>query len=204
MTLRELLEYMLKSLYDGETQLVKTLPKLAKKANDEELRNIFERYSSQIRKQSERLENIFDLLELKVKKIPSGAVRGLVTDVDDIIKNIKGGGATDAAFLAAAQAIEAYEAANYSAAAAWAKLLELDDANDLLQETLDEEREISDELSELAVSRINERAMPGGSRSEVRKESESGHGEGEEQNSDEDEEDDEEIGGFEVESGGDK
>ena len=159
MTLEDLLVTKLKALYDVENQLVKALPKLAKKADHEDLRRGFERHAKQTEGHVGRLERGFDILEIRPQKLQSDAIRGLIADADWVIKNVKGDAALDANLVAAAQYIEYYEIAGYESALAWAKLLDMVDLADLLQETLDEERETSDELMELAIAEVNERAL---------------------------------------------
>ena len=159
MTLRDLLVMQLKMVYDIETQLVKALPKMAKKATHADLRRGFERHLKQTQEHVSRLENAFDMLEMRPQKIQSEAIRGLVADADSIVKNVKGSSTLDAGLIAAAQCVEYYEMAGYLSALGWAKLLNQHDIADSLQETLDEEQETSDELAEMAHSEIDEAAL---------------------------------------------
>jgi ferritin-like metal-binding protein YciE len=159
MTLDDLLVIKLKALYDIEQQLVKALPKMAKKASDEDLRRGFERHTKQTQEHVSRLERAFAELEIKPQKLACEGVRGIIADAEWGMKNIKGDAALDAALVAAGQYAEHYEIAGYESAIAWAQLLDLGEIADLLQETLDEERETSDELTELAHAKIDEAAM---------------------------------------------
>jgi ferritin-like metal-binding protein YciE len=159
MTLRDLLVMQLKMLYDVETQLVKALPKMAKKSTNADLRRGFERHLKQTQGHVSRLENVFDALEMRPQKIQNGAIRGLVADADSMMKNVKGSSALDAGLIATAQCVENYEMAEYSSALGWAKLLNQYDIADSLQETFDEEQETSDELAEMAHSEIDEAAL---------------------------------------------
>ncbi len=161
MALDDLLVTKLKSLYDVESQLVKALPKMAKKATDEDLRRGFERHAKQTQEHGARLERAFAELEVRPQKLACEGIRGIIADAEWVMKNVKGDAALDAALVAAGQYAEHYEIAGYESAVAWARLLDLGEVADLLQETLDEERETSDELTELASAKIDEEAMGG-------------------------------------------
>src|SRR5581483_11135905 len=96
MTLRELLMTKLRSLYDVENQLVKALPKMAKKAGDADLRHGFEKHEKQTEDHVSRLERVFEMLETKPQKLQSDAIRGIVADADWVMKNVKGDATLDA------------------------------------------------------------------------------------------------------------
>lgn len=158
-TLFELLLTKLKSLYDVENQLVKALPKMAKNATDPDLKMGFEKHLKQTQEHVARLERAFEMLEKKPQKLAVEGMRGMIADAEWIIKNVNGEEALDASLIAAAQCVENYEMASYQSAVQWANLLEQSDIAELLQRTLDEEEETSDELAELASSKIDEGAM---------------------------------------------
>jgi ferritin-like metal-binding protein YciE len=161
MMLEDLLVIKLKTLYDVESQLVKALPKMAKKASDAGLRRGFERHAKQTQEHVDRLERAFAELETKPQKLACDGVHGIIVDAEWGMKNIKGTAALDANLIAAGQYAEYYEIAGYRTAVAWARLLDFNEVADLLQETLDEEQETSDELTDLASSKIDEEAMGG-------------------------------------------
>ena len=159
MTLGDIFVTKLGALLDVEQQLVKALPKMAKHATDADLRSGIEKHLDQTKEHAARLEKAFALLEVKPPKIKCDAIRGLVADGEWVMKNVKGDEALDANIIAAAQYVEHYEIAGYDSALAWAKLLDCREVANLLAQTLQEERETSGELSELAQSRVNERAL---------------------------------------------
>jgi len=155
-SLRELLIVKLQALYDTEGELVKALPKMAKAATDEDLSAAFEDHLEETKAQVERLENIFDLLGEKAKKIKGDAIRGLVTDSEWVIKNTEEGDARDIALIAAARYVEHYEMAGYMGAQEWAEMLGDEGVAALLEETLEEEEKAEEKLSEIA-TQITER-----------------------------------------------
>jgi ferritin-like metal-binding protein YciE len=156
-SLRDLLATKLQALYDVENQLVKALPKMAKQASDTDLKSGFERHEKQTENHVTRLEQALEMLGTKTQKLQSEAVRGLVDDVEWLMKNVEGDAALDAGLTAAAQSVEHYEIAEYTSVIEWAKLIEESDIADLLKETLNEEEETSNELMELS-PKIEERA----------------------------------------------
>jgi ferritin-like metal-binding protein YciE len=158
-TLEDLLYQKLQVLFDVENRLVKALPKMAKKASDPDLRSGFEKHLRQTEEHAERLTRAFSMIDQTAKKLSSEGIRGMIADAEWIITNVHGAAALDASLIAAAQYVEHYEIAGYESAIAWATLLGCDDVVELLQQTLDEEQETSDELTELATAKIDERAM---------------------------------------------
>jgi ferritin-like metal-binding protein YciE len=159
MSLQDLLVLKLKALYDVETQLIKALPKMAMKADDEDLRMGFEEHLEQTEVQAGRLEEAFGILDEKPAKTKVEAIRGIIEDAEWVIKNVSGPEARDAALIASAQYVENYEITGYSTASTWATLLGYDDIAELLNTTLDEERATSEKLTELAATKINEMAI---------------------------------------------
>lgn len=158
-TLQDLFVMKLKALYDIELQLTKALPKMAKNATDPELSAGFEEHLEETLEHVSRLEEIFGRLGEKPTKTKVEAIRGMIADADWIMKNIKDPDALDASLIAAGQYAEHYEMAGYGAAKEWAKLLGLNEIEDLLNETLKEEKAADAKLNELATARINEQAL---------------------------------------------
>jgi ferritin-like metal-binding protein YciE len=158
--LRELLVMKIKVLYGIEADLQKTFLSLAKKAHDGDLKGVLEECAERTEGHAKRLARIFELLGVKAQKAPSEAIRGLVADAEWIAKNIRGAAAQDAALVPAVCAIERHKAAVYEAAIVWAKLLEKDEAADLLEQTLEEEGDVDEELGDLAELKIYEKALP--------------------------------------------
>ncbi len=157
-TLHDLLILKLKALYDIETQLIKALPKMAKAANNEDLKSGFKEHLEQTKRHVERLEKAFDLLSMKPAKTLVEGIRGIIEDGEWIIKNIKDKNAIDAALIAAAQYAEHYEIAGYGTAAQWAELMGHDEVKNILGETLEEEKMTDEKLSALAKEKINDQA----------------------------------------------
>lgn len=149
-TLRDLFLYELRDLYSAEKQLQKALPKMAKAATHEELKEAFEDHAQQTEGQVERLDQIFEGLALSPKGGKCAAMEGLVKEGQELMQAGLPDSVLDAALLGAAQRIEHHEAASYATARTYAEVLDEDEAADLLAETLDEEKETSEKLTELA------------------------------------------------------
>lgn len=160
-TLRDLLVNKLKALYDTEKQLVKALPAMAKNATDEDLKQGFENHLEQTKVHVERLEQSFEMIGEDPDELECDGIRGIIADAEWVIDNVNGDAALDANLIAAAQHVEHYEMAGYQSAITWARILGQDDIADLLEGTLNEEQETSDELADLAVAKIDMKAMAG-------------------------------------------
>lgn len=150
--LREAFIDELKDLYDAEKQLLKALPKMAKAAENEELRTAFEEHQEQTGEQIQRLENVFAIFDQTPKGKKCKGMAGLIEEAQDLIAEDEG----DAALIAAAQKAEHYEISAYGTLIAWATALQEDEAIDLLQETLDEESETDERLTSIAETVVNE------------------------------------------------
>jgi ferritin-like metal-binding protein YciE len=150
-TLRETFLEELGDIYDAEKQLLKALPKMAQAAQNEDVRRAFEEHLEQTEGQVERLEQVFEVIGEEAKTKGCQVMAALVKEGDEIIKNHRG----DAALICAAQKVEHYEIASYGSLQSWARMLGEEDAADLLEETLDEERDTDEQLTELAENVIN-------------------------------------------------
>lgn len=159
MSLKDLFRIKLQALYDVEHELVKALPKMAESATDAELAAAFESHLEATKAHVERLERIFGSIDEKPKKLKVEAIRGLIDDAEWLMKNVSGATALDAALDGAAAHVEHYEIAGYGTAIEWARLLGLDSAADLLEETLEEEQEAADALASLAASKLDQEAL---------------------------------------------
>ena len=155
--LRDLYIDELKDLYSAENQLVKALPKMAKAASSEELRQGFEKHLEQTRGQVQRLEQIFASLEENPKGQKCAGMEGLVKEGSEMIEEDFEGAVMDAGLIGAAQRVEHYEIAAYGTASEFARILGEDEHVSLLEQTLEEEKETDEKLSELA-SEINSQA----------------------------------------------
>jgi ferritin-like metal-binding protein YciE len=158
-TLRKLYVEELRDVYNAENQLLKALPKMAKGASSEELRQGFEDHLEETREHIERLEEIFKALDEKPTGKTCKAMKGLVEEGSEILKEDGEDSVLDAGIIAAAQKIEHYEIATYGTLRTWANLLGEDEAAELLQETLDEEGDTDKRLNELAEEIVNPEAL---------------------------------------------
>jgi ferritin-like metal-binding protein YciE len=156
--LDELFHDTLKDIYFAEKKILSTLPKMAKAARNEELKAAFEKHRGETEGQVERLEQVFAIIEKKPQGKTCAAIVGITDEGAEIMEEYKGSPALDAGLLAAAQAVEHYEISRYGTLKAWAEELGLDDAAELLQETLDEEEATDEALTEIAKSAINQQA----------------------------------------------
>jgi ferritin-like metal-binding protein YciE len=151
-SLEDLFVEELKDLYSAETQLTKALPKMAKAATSKELRAGFEKHLKQTQDHVDRLEQIFNDLEVSPKGKKCQAMAGLIEEGSEVIEEDAEPEVKDAALIAAAQRVEHYEIAGYGCVRTYAKLLGNTDAMRLLQQTLDEEGETDKALTKLAES----------------------------------------------------
>jgi ferritin-like metal-binding protein YciE len=148
--LQDLFLHELKDILDAERQLTKALPKMAKAAESEELKAAFEEHLSVTEQQIGRLETIFEGLDKAARGKHCAGMEGLVEEGSELIKEEDPGPARDAGLICAAQKVEHYEIASYGSLVEWAKLLEMDDAVELLQTTLAEEKETDETLTAIA------------------------------------------------------
>jgi ferritin-like metal-binding protein YciE len=149
-SLNELFVEQLRDLYDAENQLIKALPKMAKGANSEELRQGFEEHLEQTKGHAQRIEQIFEQLGEKAKGKKCKAMEGLVKEGSETLEEDMNEAVKDAALIAAAQRVEHYEIAGYGTARTFANLLGEREAASLLEQTLEEEKETDAKLTELA------------------------------------------------------
>jgi ferritin-like metal-binding protein YciE len=159
-SLRELYIDELRDLYNAETQLVKTLPKMAKAASNNQLREAFEEHLRQTSEHVSRLEQIFDQMEEKASGKRCLAMEGLVKEGAETMKEDYQEDVKDAAIIGAAQRVEHYEIAAYGTACSFAELLGENEHVSLLEETLEEEKEADQKLTQLSEA-INSKAADG-------------------------------------------
>jgi ferritin-like metal-binding protein YciE len=153
--LEELFEETLRDIYYTEKAILKALPKMAKKASSEQLADAFAEHIEQTEGQVERLEQIFEMIGKAPRAKRCPAMDGLVEEATELMQEAKDATVRDAGMLAAAQAVEHYEIARYGTLAAWAEKLGMSEAAELLEATLQEEKDTDMKLSELALSEIN-------------------------------------------------
>jgi ferritin-like metal-binding protein YciE len=157
-SLRTLWIEELRDLYNAETQLVKALPKMAKKASNPELKEAFENHLEETQNHVERLDQIFSQLGKKPTGKTCKAMKGLIEEGSEMMQEDGPDSVLDAGIIAAAQRIEHYEIAGYGVVRTFASILGEDEAEDLLQETLDEEGAADEKLTEIAEGVVNEEA----------------------------------------------
>ena len=153
--LNALFLHQLKDTYFAENAILKALPQMAEAAESEELRGAFAVHLKETEGQVRRLEQIFEIVGEKPEGIPCKAIQGIIEEGQEILQEFEDGEALDAGLIAAAQAVEHYEIARYGTLLAWAKQLGLSEAEGLIEETLVEEENTDQVLSELAEDAIN-------------------------------------------------
>ncbi len=171
-TLHEAFVDELRDTYDAEKQLTKALPKMAKAANSPELREAIETHLEETRHQVERLEQVFESIEEKARGKHCDGIAGIIQEAQAIMQEDFDESTADACLIAAGQRAEHYEIAAYGTLVAWARAMGHDDAADLLQETLDEEKAADEKLNSLAEGGINEEAAEGAHQDEEEEERE--------------------------------
>lgn len=149
-SLRDLYLEELKDLYDAEHQIIKALPKMVNKASSDELRNALQEHLEVTREQATRLENIFEQMGERAKAKKCKGMAGLVEEGSEILKEDMDEDVKDAAIISAAQRVEHYEMAAYGTVRTYANLLGENEAAELLQKTLDEEKQADQTLNEIA------------------------------------------------------
>lgn len=159
-SLQELYVEELQDLYDAEHQIIKALPKMIGKAESEELKDALTEHLEITKEQAKRIERIFSEMGEKAKAEKCKGMQGIIAEGDDLIGDIEDSGVRDAAIIAAAQRVEHYEMAGYGTARTYAEQLGEDEAANLLQQTLEEEKEADEKLTTLA-SEINQEAAEG-------------------------------------------
>ena len=157
-SLRELYIDELRDLYNAETQLTKALPKMAKASSNTELRHAFEEHLRQTSEHVSRLEQIFDMLEEKPTGKKCLGMEGLVKEGAETLREDYDGAVMDAGIIGAAQRVEHYEIAAYGTARAFAQRLGEDEHVSLLEQTLEEEKQTDQKLTQLA-EEINPQAQ---------------------------------------------
>jgi ferritin-like metal-binding protein YciE len=160
-SLKELLQGELKDIYDAEKQLTKALPKLAKKASAPELKTAITEHLRQTEQHMKRLEQVFEQLGLPVRGKTCEGMKHLIAEGDEMISDAEDAATRDAVMIAAAQKVEHYEIAAYGTMRTWASLLGKNDIAGLLEDTLEEEKETDQKLTQIAEASVNAAAAEG-------------------------------------------
>ena len=158
-TLKKLYIEELRDVYSAENQLLKALPKMAKGASSDELKEAFETHLEQTKGHIERLNEIFEALGEKATGKTCKAMQGLIEEGSEMLEEDGEESVIDAGLIGAAQRVEHYEIAAYGILRGFAELLDEEDAVELLQQTLDEEGETDKLLTELAEDIVNPAAL---------------------------------------------
>ena len=153
-----LFEHFLRDIYYAEKQILKTLPKMARKATDSDLKAAFEEHQEETEEQIENLKKVFESLGLKVKGVTCEAIEGILEEGSEIMDEAEEGTARDAGMIAAAQAVEHYEITRYGTLVTWAKELGHPEVADLLGRNLKQEYAADEKLSKLGKTEINKDA----------------------------------------------
>jgi ferritin-like metal-binding protein YciE len=155
-TLEDLFEDGLKDIYYAENKILKALPKMAKAAQSDELRDALTKHLKETENQVSRLEKVFSAIDQKARGKKCPAIEGIIDEGAEIMKEFKGMPALDAGLISAAQAVEHYEISRYGTLRRWAEQMGLDDAVELLDETLQEEKNTDEILTEIAEASVGE------------------------------------------------
>ena len=158
-TMRDLLIDELRDIYHAEKQLTRALPKLARAASNEQLKEAFTQHLEETRGQIERLEQVFELLDTRTRGKPCHAMEGLIEEAKEIMEMGLAPELQDVALIAAAQKVEHYEIAGYGTLHALAQSAGLNEVAQLLEQTLNEEKKTDQLLNDLAINDVNKKAM---------------------------------------------
>ena len=164
--LTDLFHDTLKDIFHAEKQLLRALPKMARAANSDEVRQAFETHRDETQGQIERLEQVFEIFGKRAQGKPCEAMQGLVAEGQEIMEEFRESDALDAGLISSAQAVEHYEISRYGTLRTWAQQLGMNDAAELLEQTLEEEKRTDALLTELAETQANQEAEGGSEGSE--------------------------------------
>ena len=157
--LEKLFTDTLKDIYWAEKQLTKALPKMQKKATTDELKSAIEEHLAQTEEHVSRLEQVFELCGKKAQAKKCEAMAGLIEEGNSVVEETENGSMTrDAGIIMASQKVEHYEIATYGCLVTFAKTLGMEDAAELLGQTLEEEKEADEKLTQIAEGNINQSA----------------------------------------------
>ena len=156
--LQKLLQDELEDIYDAEHQLVKALPKMIERSSSPELQRALKEHLTVTQNQVKRLEQVFEALGEKAKRKPCKGMAGIVSEGSELLEEDLEESTKDAAIISAAQKVEHYEIASYGTVRTLAQTLGNNEVAELLEETLDEEKEADQRLTQIAESSINSEA----------------------------------------------
>jgi ferritin-like metal-binding protein YciE len=157
-SLDDLFVHFLRDIYYAEKQIVKALPKMARKADSEQLREALEHHLEETQGHIANLEQAFELLDLRARGVPCQAIDGILEEGKEIMAETEDADARDAGMIASAQAVEHYEITRYGTLIAWATQLDKADVAKLLQANLEQEYAADRKLTDLAQKALNREA----------------------------------------------
>ena len=157
-SVQDLFVQELRDIYHAERQITKALPRMAKAASSPELKQAFEDHLEQTRGQIERLDQVFEQLDLPKRAKKCEAMEGLIEEARSTMEEIEDDSVLDVGMIINAQKVEHYEIAGYGSLVAMAKQLGYKDAGNLLAQTLAEEKAADSKLNKLALGGINKQA----------------------------------------------
>jgi ferritin-like metal-binding protein YciE len=155
----ELILTFMQDVYYAERQILKALPKMAKAARNQQLKDAFMQHREETQGQVERLQRAFEALGKRARGQTCEAINGLIEETEEIIEEFAEGDVRDAGLIACAQAVEHYEMARYGALIAWAKAAGQQEVVQLMEETLAEEKKTDTLLNEMANKNVNQAAF---------------------------------------------
>jgi ferritin-like metal-binding protein YciE len=153
--LRDLFKDELKDIYWAEKALTKAIPKMIKNATSSQLQTALKEHLTITQQQVTRLEQVFESIGAKAAAKKCEAMDGLIRETEEIMESTEEGAVRDAGIISAGQKVEHYEIATYGTLRTFATILNEEDAASLLEETLKEEKEADERLTEVAESSIN-------------------------------------------------
>ena len=153
--LDDLFEHALKDIYYAEKKILKALPKMIKAAHDGELKQGLENHRDETEGHVSKLEQVFSILGKTPRAVKCEAIDGILAEADGVLEDFGKTKACDAAIIFSGQAVEHYEITRYGSMHAWATSLGMDEAAEIIESILIEEKAADSKLTDLAESRIN-------------------------------------------------
>ena len=157
-TMEDLFVDMLKDVYYAEKQILKALPEMVRRARTSELKKALETHRKETEGQIDRLETIFKGLDVTARGKKCEAIEGIIREAKHHMQEIENDNVLDAGMIASAQAVEHYEICRYGTLIEWAKDLGMEEASELLETTLEQEKNADKLLTQIAKSSANSRA----------------------------------------------
>jgi ferritin-like metal-binding protein YciE len=158
-SMNDMFLHFLRDIYYAERQILKALPKMARAAENTQLRDSFTRHREETQEQVDRLQQVFEQIGKRAQGTTCETIQGLIEEAEDVIGEFEHGAVRDAGLAACAQSIEHYEMARYGALVAWAKVCGLKDVVPLLEQTLQEEKKADTHLNQIANGQVNKQAV---------------------------------------------